>query len=177
MESFYEESIYKADMRTNRLLYGIMLAFVAVSAVFAVLSLIIFTLIFGFFTGFFTAAVFGIMALVFNVFKDRQIIEYDYVYLEGILTVAKVINNKKRVEIISVSTDEITALGRIDDGKFERIKQNAKIINSYLNPDNPLYYCAMQQNGNNTILVFEPSFKMLDMISSSNKLLRGYKNG
>lgn len=172
MEIFYEESLSKKDMRYNQLLYKFYFMLM-ISFGFVAVFMFSFVELFGnVYVALFMAVFFVIMSAACYFLKDKQIIEYDYTLLNNTFTISKIINNKKRKELISVDVNEFNSFGTIDDGNYERVKNNRTIIKAYLNNDEKHYYAVFNKENKNIILIFEPSIKMIDSINKANRMIK-----
>jgi len=176
MDFFHEESINKAGSGTRGALYytfyGGMIIFgiVALQSFFAliggninVISIVI-TLIFA-------AAAYGMYVL-----RNNQSIEYDYTFTNGILDIARVINNSKRKKLLSTDIREFEIIASTSDEGFERMLSHKGIFkryNYFLNKGKGLYYGIFIHEGQKCMLVFEPSEKLLGIFKKFNP--RGVK--
>ena len=55
------------------------------------------------------------------VLKNNQRIEYDYTFTNGILDIAKIINNSKRKKLLSLDVKEFEVVAPISDEGFKRM--------------------------------------------------------
>lgn len=171
MDNFREESVSKVNSGLNTLVYilastgMILFGIIALMNLSAVLGgnfnipTIVITLISG-------AAAYGCFVL-----RNNQRIEYDYTFTNGILDIAKIINNRKRKKLLSADTREFEVLAPISDDGFQRMLNHKGIeqkLNYFLNRGAGLYYAVFTHNGKKTLLVFEPSEKMVEMMKIYN---------
>lgn len=106
MDNFREESISKASTGLNT---GIYVLSFAGMIIFGFVSLMFFmSVINGNFSipAIVVTLVFGGLAYGCFVAKNNQRIEYDYTFTNGILDIAKVINNSKRKRLLSTNVRE-----------------------------------------------------------------------
>ena len=171
MDNFREESVSKINSGLNTFVYilasvGMVLfgiiALMNLSAVLAGnfnIALIVIVLVFG-------ALAYGCFML-----RNNQRIEYDYTFTNGILDIAKVINNSKRKKLLSTDIREFEVMAPTSDEGFIRMLNHKGIerkLNYFLNRGGGLYYAVFTQDGKKTLLVFEPSEEMVQMMKLYN---------
>lgn len=171
MDNFREESVSKINSGLNTIVYilasvGMVLfgiiALMNLSAVLAGnfnIALIV------------TVLVFGALAYGCFVLRNNQRIEYDYTFTNGILDIAKVINNSKRKKLISTDIREFEVMAPTSDEGFNRMLNHKGIeqkLNYFLNRGGGLYYAVFTHDGKKTLLVFEPSEEMVQMMKPYN---------
>jgi len=171
MDHFHEESVSRVSAGFNSVVYVlcyigmVIFAILAVQGLMSVISgainlySIVFTLVFG-------ALAYGCFVL-----RNNQRIEYDYTFTNGILDIAKVINNSKRKKLLSVDVREFEVIAPISHEGFQRMLHHKGIQNRYnyfLNRGGGLYYGVFTQNGVKSMLVFEPSEKLVQMFKIFN---------
>jgi len=118
-----------------------------------------------------TVLVFGALAYGCFVLRNNQRIEYDYTFTNGILDIAKVINNSKRKKLISTDIREFEVMAPTSDEGFNRMLNHKGIeqkLNYFLNRGGGLYYAVFTHDGKKTLLVFEPSEEMVQMMKPYN---------
>lgn len=105
------------------------------------------------------------------VLKNNQCIEYDYTFTNGVLDIAKVINNSKRKRVLSVDVREFDCIAHTSDPGFQKALANPAIgkkYNCFLNRGGGLYYGIIIHEGQKSLLVFEPSQEMLKLFKVYN---------
>lgn len=176
MDMFHEESVSKSGGGKGKLYYlyfagmiffglfalqGLMTVLAGTLNVFS----IGFTLIFG-------ASTYGMYFL-----RNNESIEYDYTFTNGILDIAKVINNAKRKKLLSADIREFEIIAPTSDAGFERMLNHQGITkrhNYFLNKGAGLYYGVFTNEGQKSMLVFEPSENMISIFKKFNP--RGVKS-
>nr|PZN11039.1 MAG: hypothetical protein DIU64_04010 [Caldicoprobacter oshimai] len=171
MDYFHEESVTKVNAGLNSIIYVICYIGMVIFAILAIQGLmtimngiinipaIAFTLVCG-------ALAYGCFVL-----KNNQRIEYDYTFTNGILDIAKIINNSKRKKLLSVDVREFEVIAPISDEGFKRMLHHKGIQNRYnyfLNRGPGLYYGIFTQDGVKSMLVFEPSDKLVELFKIFN---------
>jgi hypothetical protein len=171
MDHFHEESVSKVNTGMNTLIY--ILSYVGM-VIFAILALnglmTIFSGIINVFSIVITL-VFGGLAYGCFVLRNNQRIEYDYTFTNGILDIAKVINNNKRKKLLSADIREFEVVAPTSDDGFQRMlhhKGIEKRYNYFLNRGGGLYYGVFTHDGAKSMLVFEPSEKLLKLFKIFN---------
>lgn len=103
--------------------------------------------------------------------KDYLRIEYEYSFTNGVVDIAKVINNRRRKELVSFKTREVELVANIDDPKLIGIRSrpNLKKINAILNGDSGIYFASFRKNEVQYLLYFEPSQEFLKMMRIYNE--------
>jgi len=175
VDFFHEESVGKVGGGRGALyfLYYAGMIFFGILALQGLMSImggsinvmtIAFTLIFG-------AATYGMFIL-----RNNQNIEYDYTFTNGVLDIAKVINNSKRKKLLSADIKEFEIIAPTSDEGFARMLNHQGIQkrhNYFVNKGKGLYYGIFTHEGQKSMLVFEPSEKMLTIFKKFNP--RGVK--
>lgn len=170
MDLFREESVSKVNTGFNNLMY--VLASISM-ILFGFLGIFFLSIIFG---GNFHPINFINLALAggvtaFSYFiRNNQRIEYDYTFTNGILDIAKVINNNKRKKLLSTDIRKFEIIAPISDDGFNRALSHPGIkkYNYFLNRGGGLYYGVFTDGSTRSILVFEPSDEMLEMFKKVN---------
>jgi hypothetical protein len=170
MDLFHEESVHKVSTGLNVLL--IILAWIGL-ILFGFLTLMMLTPLLG---GRFSlpaiigTVVFGGLTYLCFIVRNNQKIEYDYTFTNGTLDIAKVINNSKRKKLLTADIKEFEVIAPASDEGFMRMLQHPGIkkLNYFLNRGGGLYYGVFTQNGQKSILIFEPSDEMLRLFKIVN---------
>lgn len=166
MDNFREESVNKSNTGLNTFIY--VLAFIGM-IFFGFIALMNFmAIINGNFSipAILITLISGGLAYGFFVLRNNQRIEYDYTFTNGILDIAKVINNKKRKMLLSTNVKDFEVIAPTSDEGFQRMlnhKGIEKKYNYFLNPGGGLYYGVFMHEGKKSLLVFEPSQRMVEM--------------
>lgn len=171
MDHFHEESVSKVNTGLNTLVY--ILSYIGM-VIFGILALnflmtipssgnILFSIVF--------TLIFGALAYGCFVLRNNQRIEYDYTFTNGILDIAKIINNKKRKKLLSADIREFETVAPTSDDGFQRMLQHKGIqkrYNCFLNRGGGLYYGVFTNDGVKSMLIFEPSEKLLKLFKIFN---------
>ena len=93
-------------------------------------------------------------------------VEYEYTFTNGSLDFAMVYNNKRRKNLGALNVAKVDAFGKVQSGSFHRhvSTPNVKQLRWFLNREAELYYFAFSKEGKKSVIVFEPSEVMVDMI-------------
>jgi hypothetical protein len=171
LDHFREESVSKVNSGLNTFIYVlafvgmILFGFIALMNFMSILNgninipIIIITLVFG-------GLAYGCFVL-----RNNQRIEYDYTFTNGILDIAKVINNAKRKRLLSTDVREFEIMAPTSDEGFQRMLNHRGIeqkLNYFLNRGGGLYYAVFMHEGKKTLLVFEPSDMLVQMVKIYN---------
>ena len=121
MDNFREESISRANAGLSTLIY--ILSFIGI-IVFGFIALLNFMSIYN--KGFSIPAIiatliFGSIAFGCLALRNNQRIEYDYTFTNGILDIAKIINNNKRKLLLSADIREFEIIAPISDEGFQNV--------------------------------------------------------
>ena len=100
-------------------------------------------------------------------------IEYEYIVTNGELDVDKIISQRKRKRILSISSKQFEILAPVHDQQYMKdftnvnIQKTIEAMSSMKSPD--LYFAVFVLNGVRTKLIFEPSEKMLEAFKKYNQ--------
>lgn len=113
--------------------------------------------------------IFGGLAVVLFLYRDRVKTEYEYTFTNGQMDFAKVFNNKKRKSLGTMNIRNVEACGLVSSGSFNRYinMQGVKRTNWFLNRDAELLYFYFQKDNQKRIIIIEPSEEMIGMIKRS----------
>ena len=176
MDQFLEQVVTKRNQTMQTVTYicawialilmGFM-AFLQFASITAVLSEYGFGL--EFFITLARLVVFGGLAVVMYLYKDRIKLEYEYTFTNSQLDFAQVFNNKKRKNLGTMNIKNLEACGLVSSGSFNRYinMQGIKRTNWFLNREAELLYFYYQKNGEKRIIIIEPSEEMIGMIKRS----------
>jgi len=176
MDYFHEESVNKAGAGTKSFLYFL---FYGGMVLFGILALQGIMTIMGGNINVISIAftiVFGAAAYAMYYLKNNQNIEYDYTFTNGILDIARVINNNRRKKLFSGDIREFEIIAPTSDEGFARMlnhKGISKKYNCFLNKGKGLYYGILVSEGQKYMIVFEPSVRLLEIFKKFNP--RGVK--
>ena len=162
MDQFLEQVVTKRNQGLQTVTYlfawiavilmGFM-AFVAFTSITAVIAQ------YGFGTEFFITlaqlVIFGGLAVLIYLYKDRIKMEYEYTFTNGQLDFAQVFNNKKRKNLGTMNIKNLEACGLVASGSFNRYinMQGIKRTNWFLNREAELLYFYYQKNGEKHIII------------------------
>ena len=110
--------------------------------------------------------VFGGVAVLLFLYRDRIRTEYEYTFTNGQMDFAQVFNNKKRKNLGTMNIKNLEACGLVSSGSFNRYinMQGVKRANWFLNREAELLYFFYQKNGEKRIIIIEPNEEMLGLI-------------
>ena len=108
-------------------------------------------------------------------FYHRGKIEYEYIYCDDVITIAKIINQSKRKNIASIETDNIELFAPIKSDELKHFSNLKKVDFASARKKGDVYGVVTPYQGNNSIIMLEPSEKMLSCMKI--KLGRKYVNG
>lgn len=112
------------------------------------------------------AIVFGGLAVLIFLRRDRLKTEYEYTFTNGQMDFAQVFNNKKRKNLGTMNIRNVEACGLVSSGSFQRYinQQGIKRTNWFLNREAELLYFYFQKDNQKRIIIIEPSQDMIAMI-------------
>ena len=110
--------------------------------------------------------VFGGLAALIFLRRDRIKTEYEYTFTNGQMDFAQVFNNKKRKSLGTMNIRNVEACGLVSSGSFQRYinMQGIKRTNWFLNREAELLYFFFQKENQKRIIIIEPSEEMRNMI-------------
>ena len=105
-------------------------------------------------------------AVLLFLFKDRIRTEYEYTFTNGTMDFAQVFNNRKRKALGTMNIRNVEACGLVRSGSFQRYLNTPGItrLNWFLNRDAELFYFYFTKDSKKSLLVFEPSEQMVELI-------------
>ena len=103
---------------------------------------------------------------------SRFDVEYEYTLTNGELDVDKIVHKKKRYRVVSVHSKTFTHFGKVSDKEYKNLDFSSflKVINA--NANSPMmedYYAVFYDNGQKTLLIFNPTGKMIESFKFFNK--------
>lgn len=104
-------------------------------------------------------------------------IEYEYSYFDGNIDMDKIIDKRKRKQVISLHMDDVLQIAPEGDPSLHRIHQDGKVRYvdvSSRKLNRKFYEIILQESGATTCIRFEPDEKFLDSIcvKYSRKVIR-----
>ena len=94
-------------------------------------------------------------------------IEYEYSYFDGNIDIDKVIDMRKRKNIISFHMNDVVQIAPVGDRSLHSAHENGNVKHvdvSSRKPDRKYYEILLQESGETTCIRFEPDEKFLDSI-------------
>ncbi len=168
MDNLYEESIQKSNLQSAKMFKITMIIVCVISSVLAFLEVF---LVFGSeFTipGFIALLLFIAVAVTSFVIRNMLFFEVDYTFYAEVLEfeAAKVINNSRRKELVSVNVKELIIVAPVDNYEYSRHSEGVdKKINATVNPDAKHYFATFKdKRGKKNLLIFEPSQNLINQI-------------
>ena len=170
MDSFLEEVVVKKNKNLQTLLLAganilwVALGFWALVILESLISVIFSS---GFNAGYLIpiaqVIIFGGVAALLFLYRDRIRTEYEYTFTNGQMDFAQVFNNKKRKALGTMNVRNVEACGLVSSGSFQRYisMPDLKRTNWFLNRDSELLYFYFQKNGQKRIIIIEPSEEMV----------------
>lgn len=170
-EVFYEESVEMRNQKSAKPKFMIFTVCGVASAVFAVFSF--------FNTIFFAQGLAGILiSLVITVLMAASAIflmtkrhgfylSYDYTFVTDELRISKVLHDRKRKHLYSVSTDRIIQIGRLESDSYEKLKKSPDVKEDILTPnieageDKEFYYIFASTNVGKRLLILECRLQLI----------------
>jgi hypothetical protein len=165
-----EEIIFRHKNALNMILYGFSMVSAVILGIIAAIQLnvMLYNLSIPSVIAF---VVIGGSAVLMWFGKDNLRVEYEYSFTNGVVDIAKVINNRRRRELISFKTREVELVASVDDPKLNGIKSrpNLKKISAVLNGDSAVYFASFRKNEVQYLVYFEPSADFLKMMRIYNE--------
>lgn len=94
-------------------------------------------------------------------FYRRGKIEYEYIFCDDVMTIAKITNKSKRKNIASIETDNIELFAKADSKEMERWKQLPKADFASAKKRGDVYAAVTVYKGTKVRLLVEPSEKLM----------------
>lgn len=165
MAKYHEQVVVKQNQQSQNLLYNITRLLLIVWALAGFLALIVMD-------WFFVILSIGLFVGCF-LLKDSFIIEYEYCFLDDEIHFARVMNGKKRKELMTIRTSEIEAYGSIKSEAYRQYKLNSNIkkVNYTLNPENH-FFVFLRNKHQLIIVLFEPDDVLLDCLKFACPMLQ-----
>lgn len=175
MDHFHEEIVVRKNKQLANVLYVVLTLLVAVGAVYTIFMLsaltnIVFVQPWGIvLLQLLDVLLSGGITVLLLYFRSRQRVEYEYTFTNGLVEVAKVINNSKRKELLGIKYKEVEALGYCTSSAFSRYEgmREVKHIKAVLNKDAQRFYIYSVRGDEKYLTIMEPTEELV-------KLLRMY---
>lgn len=116
-----------------------------------------------------------VIVAITTYFYHRGRIEYEYIYCDDVITIAKITNKSKRKNIASIETDNIELFAPMESNELKRFSNLKKVDFASARKKGDVYGVVTPYQGSNSIIMLEPSEKMLSCMKI--KLGRKYVNG
>lgn len=165
MDNFAEQLVKnkptKADKSRNIALIGLGIVLTIILALFGLLSLNrgIITLL---------AVILAIVIGIFTFFFYRNTkIEYEYTFTNGELDIDKIINQAKRVEMLTVDVSKFTAFGKYDDNTSEETEDMTVILATDNILEHEFFADFPHEDYGNTRLIFAPNEKLISAVTNA----------
>ena len=165
MDHFMEEVVVRRKRALYELLYYLANAAMVLFGIIGVwmltnlmsafsLAAVAFTLLFG-----------GIAVLLY-LYRDRLRVEYEYTFTNGDLDFAQVFNNQKRKNLGTMRVKNVEAFGTVATDRFRKLINMPGLVrkNWFLNRDANLYYFYYQKENAKTVIVLEPTQELVETI-------------
>ena len=97
-------------------------------------------------------------------FYRRGKIEYEYLYCDDVMIVAKIINKNKRKNMAKIETDNVELFAPVGANELHAYKDLPKIDFASLKKQEPVYAMITVLRGKKMCILLEPSEKMLSCL-------------
>lgn len=116
------------------------------------------------------AVIAALLCALFYTLAQTVRVEYDYTLTNGILDLAKILNEKKRKKIVSIDVKQILEMRPITDDGFQKYFNDKKIkkVNIFLNRGEHLYYMIFVKDDAKIAIIFEPDKQLLQYMKLFN---------
>ena len=167
MDSFFEHLVKKKfDFKD----FYIVLIIVLGAGLLLIVALFL-GLILDFFGTFWLLVVFGIIYLAYVLIANRSV-EYEYTLTNDELDIDKIRHRKRRKRMISVKCKAFDVLASMNDPAHNQEIKNKEIQKVIVAASSPYsekaYFAVFTKDGVLTLLVFEPTEKMLNAMKTFN---------
>ncbi len=101
--------------------------------------------------------------------RHAFMIEYEYAYFNGEITIDRITARSKRKHMLDVELKSVEKMGRPDDEAINRLKiSKVKDFSQTISNKDTIYlYFRDENNGENILLFLTPNQKMLDAMKTS----------
>lgn len=166
MDNSFEQCVRKSDYTQDEKKYKMYNIFMIISAICAFIGLV-FLLLGQYFFGGAMLVLWVAVAFYFYKLKDGAIIEYDYEFIDGVISISRIYHQSKRKCVVSISLEKASEITPIDINNLNKLYDSgAKVINCALNDDARLYSLRGSYKGQNVIVIWEPKLSLLKLIRS-----------
>lgn len=119
--------------------------------------------------------VFGGLAFLIYLYKDRLIVEYDYTLTNDELDVSSVYNAKKRKYLTCIDLKNVVQCGPAQGPAFKKVSSQPGIKTHrwYVNANNPIYYFSFVKKGEHHLVLLELNDEMVTSIRTGRELPKG----
>lgn len=97
-------------------------------------------------------------------FYRRGKIEYEYLYCDDVLLIAKIINKSKRKNMAKIETDNIELFAPVQSAELNQYKQLQVRDFASARKNNPVYVMVTVLRGKKVRVLLEPSEKLLSCL-------------
>ncbi|MDR2657857.1 MAG: hypothetical protein LBB86_08545 [Oscillospiraceae bacterium] len=167
MDNFREEIVAKKNRGLNSVAYA------AATVMMVVLALIAAMMFSTLGAGFSVQTLVMLIVtggLAFLIFWKRDTLrtEYEYSFTNGELDFARVLGNKKRKNLGSMTVKNVEAMGHVAHSSFQRYvtMPGVEKTNWFLNRDGNLFYFYYNKDGKKRIIVIEPTEQLVSMFKT-----------
>ena len=176
---FYEESVATRNVSGSK----IKLRVFRIASIFSTIMGILFVILLFFSSSLFEIVLSAILMLLsffsayyYNRKKDTFNIDFDYTFVTGSIRISKVLNNKRRKNIVNFNTTEIITIGKANSQTYLRLtldKSNKLIVattNDTPDENKDFYYIHFSVGGERKLIVLEcTELFMYHVLKHSNK--------
>ncbi|MBR1390704.1 MAG: hypothetical protein IJ567_04550 [Lachnospiraceae bacterium] len=109
-----------------------------------------------------------ITVLLWYLLRSSARVEYEYSYIEGRLSFARIRNKKHRKELANIEMEELILIAPADDPELNSYHRNTELIRKdYTSgePDRSIYEAVYHGKNHVIDIRFEPDRNMLDMMA------------
>ena len=184
---FYEESARTQNEKSASIKYNIFNTLSIISFIFMVLWLVLIFIAYDFTKGstyiniiivLMPFALFLSSGIVLCKIKNKFYVDYDYTFVTGSISIAKVVKNIKRYPVIEFETSKIEKLGKYGSETFNKyvslpgIKKLILTSNDSPEKEKAFYYLIINTDGEKKLLVLECSETFIyNVLKFSNKFI------
>ncbi len=113
------------------------------------------------------AIAFGVFAYLVH---SNSKIEYEYTYIEGRLSIARIKAKKKRKELAQIEMEEVLLIAPGSSHELDAYKNNQAVKSACVSgeKDAKIYQVVYKGKGGLNMMAFEPDRNMLEMIQGRN---------
>jgi len=164
MDNSFEQCVRKQDYTKETKRFNLYTVLMVLSAL-GTLAGVLITLWGDYALGIALAVVWMLVTLFFFKMREEAIIEYDYEFVDGYITISKICHGSKRKEVISISIEKVLEIRPITLKEAEQL-QDGKVMVCFLNSDANLYLINGTYKDNRVNVLWEPKQALLKLIRS-----------